>query len=306
MNNRPDFSTSFMPKTANITAAIPTLDRPEALSRCLEGLFQGEALPAEVIVVDQGQSESARQIIDRFRPDVTPIVHCRQPRKGLSAARNLASALASCPVIAFTDDDCVPDPGWIARIDRALHSFPEIDGVSGRILPLGPESPEQFAISIRTGDNGIEYRDRALPWDVGSGGNFAVKRDRLIQLGGYDERLGAGTRGKAAEDMDLFHRILRSGASIRYEPAVVIYHERQDRDRLLLSCLNYGHGIGAFSAKHLRKGDLYAGVILGSWLYWLFRKTGSFIVHRDSVQVKGSLLSLRGCLYGLAYGFKLG
>jgi GT2 family glycosyltransferase len=209
-------------------------------------------------------------------------------------------------VIAFTDDDCVPDPGWIARIDQTFHSFPGVDGVTGRILPLGPEARDQYAISIRTENKGAEFRGRALPWDVGSGGNFAVKRGWLVQVGGYDERLGAGTPGRAAEDMDIFHRLLRSGANIRYEPEVMIYHERQERDRLLSSCFNYGHGIGAFSAKHLRKGDTYAGVILGFWLYWLFRRMGNSIVRRDRDQVKGNLLSLRGCYHGLAYGFKLG
>jgi hypothetical protein len=86
----------------------------------------------------------------------------------------------------------------------------------------------------------------------------------------------------------------------------VIYHERQDRARLLISYLNYGYGIGAFSAKHLRRGDLYPGYILGVWLFWLFWKMGSFIVHHDTVQAKGSLISLKGCLHGLAYGLKLG
>jgi glycosyltransferase involved in cell wall biosynthesis len=115
-----------MLKAANITVAIPTLDRPETLSRCLEGLFQGKTLPAEVLIIDQGQSEPALPVIDRFRTGLTPIVYCRQSRKGPSAARNLASAQASCQVIAFTDDDCVPDPGWVAWMDRTFTAFPRL------------------------------------------------------------------------------------------------------------------------------------------------------------------------------------
>jgi glycosyltransferase involved in cell wall biosynthesis len=294
-----------MEKVANITVAIPTLDRPEALARCLEGLFKGNVLPAEVLIIDQGQDDAAQPVIDRFRSGVTPIVHCRQPRKGLSAARNLASAQASYQVIAFTDDDCVPDPDWLAQIAWTMTSFPTIDGVSGSILPLGTESPEQFAVSVRKSSRVAEFHGRALPWQVGSGGNFAVKRDWLLQVGGYDERLGAGSPGKAAEDMDLFYRLLRSGAIIRYEPKAVIYHERQDKTRFMGSFWNYSYGIGAFAAKYLRKGDLYVGYILSVWLFWLFWEMGGFIIRRNRMQAEGSLLSLRGCSHGLAYGFKL-
>jgi glycosyltransferase involved in cell wall biosynthesis len=295
-----------MEKAAKITVAVPTLDRPEALSRCLDGLFTNRLLPAEVVIVDQGQGDTTLPVIDRFRSGSTPIIHCRQTRQGLSAARNLGWSIASCQIIAFTDDDCVPDPGWIEGIDRAFTSFPTACGVTGRILPLGPEVPGRFAVSLRTGNKSAEFRGRALPWSVGSGGNFAVKRDWLDRIGGYDENLGAGSNGKAAEDMDLFYRLLRSGAIIRYEPKVMIYHERQDRAHLILSGWNYGYGMGAFAGKYLHKGDFYATYILGVWLFWLFWQMGSFMVHRDRSQAGGSMLRLRGCFHGLAYGFKLG
>lgn len=295
-----------MEKAANITVAVPTLDRPEALSRCLEGVFSNRLLPAEVIIIDQGRSEAAEPVIDRFRTGYTPIIHGHQEKKGLSAARNLSCKLASCPVIAFTDDDCVPDPGWIEEICQTFSSFPTSDGVTGRILPLGPEAPDRFPVSLRTGNKGAEFKGRALPWSVGSGGNFAIRRDWLDRVGGYDEALGAGTEGKSAEDMDLYYRLLRSGATIRYEPKVVIYHERQDRARLISSGWNYGYGMGVFTGKYIHKGHFYSAYILGVWLFWLFWHLGSFLLHGDLAQASGTLLRLRGCMHGLAYGFKLG
>ena len=63
---------------------------------------------------------------------------------------------------------------------------------------------------------------------AGSGGNFAVRRDVWSGLGGFDERLGAGSTGQAAEDMDFIYRMLAAGETILYEPRAVIYHERQD------------------------------------------------------------------------------
>jgi GT2 family glycosyltransferase len=124
-------------------------------------------------------------------------------------------------------------------------------------------------------------------------------------VGGFDERLGAGSPGQAAEDTDLFYRLLRADAIIRYEPRMMIYHQCQDATRLVRSFWTYSYGIGAFSAKHMRKGDLYIAYILGVWLFWLIWRTGSAILHRNRLYSSEGLLSLRGCTRGFAYGFQL-
>jgi GT2 family glycosyltransferase len=244
-------------------------------------------------------------VIERFRSESTiNLVHCPQPPRGLSAARNLAATEAHYEGIAFTDDDCLPAPDWLARIEQTLESRPLADAVTGSILPLETESSGQYPVSIRSDQKEKQFHGRALPWQVGSGGNFAIRRNALLLIGGYDERLGAGSPGKAAEDTDLFYRLLEAGRTIHYVPEVVVYHERQDAARLLQSFWNYSYGIGAFIAKHVRKGDLYAAYILGVWLFWLVWRTGSALLRRKSVYRSEALLSLQGCTHGLKYGFK--
>ena len=273
-----------MKKVANITVAIPTLDRPVELARCLTALFTGTVLPAEVLIINQGERDEVEQAIKPFQlTHATPISQCSQSPRGLSAARNLAIERARCHVIAFTDDDCVPAPDWLAHIERTLISAPCADGMTGSILPLGDAAPGYFPISLRTRRTQVLFQGRTLPWHVGSGGNFAVRQDWLRRVGGYDERLGAGSPGKAAEDTDLFYRLLRAGAMIRYEPDAIIYHERQDAARLIRSFWSYSHGIGAFVAKHLRKGDLYAAYILAAWLFWLCWRTGASILRQNRI-----------------------
>jgi GT2 family glycosyltransferase len=295
-----------MRNIANITVAIPTLDRPVELARCLEGLFKGTVLPAELLIINQGEYYQIEKVVERFRSQSSiPIVHCSQPRMGLSAARNLAISQAHCYIIAFTDDDCVPDSNWLAHIERRLISTPTTDGVTGSIRPLEIDSPGEFPISIRISKKGMRFQGRALPWYVGSGGNFAMRRNWLLRVGGFDERLGAGSPGKAAEDTDLFYRLLRAGAVIQYEPDVLIYHERQDAAHLVRSFWNYSHGIGAFIAKHVRKGDIYALYMFGVWLFWLFWRTASSILRRNRAYAGEGFWSLRGCTHGLTYGFRL-
>lgn len=295
-----------MRKVTNITVAIPTVDRPAELTRCLDGLFKGTTLPAEVLVINQGNYHMVEPVLKLFRlQHSTPIIHCSQPPKGTSAARNLATNQAHCNIIAFTDDDCVPDPNWLVHIEKMLISNPVADAVTGSIQPLGAGNSDEFPISIRDSKKEMTFQGRALPWHVGSGGNFAIRRTWLFLVGGSDERLGPGSPGKAAEDTDLFYRLLREGAVIQYKPDLVIYHERQDATRLVRSFWNYGHGIGAFTAKHARKGDLYAAYMLCVWLFWLVWRTASSILRRNRVYAGEGLLSLRGCRHGLAYGFRL-
>lgn len=296
-----------MKPIAKITVAIPTLDRPDGLSRCLEALLiQGTVLPEEVLIIDQGNYQITEKAINEVRSKTAVrIVHRSQQKLGLSAARNLASSQATQEIIAFTDDDCVPDPHWLASIERTFASDSKLDGVTGRILPFGETSPELFPISIRTRKKGATFQGRKFPWDVGSGGNFAIKRSELLQVNGYDERLGTGSAGKSAEDIDVFYRLLLAGAVIRYQPDVVIYHERQDAERLIRSFWNYSHGFGAFTAKHLHKGDLYVAYLWSVWFFWLVWRTVKALVLRQKVYAREGLLSLKGFSYGMAYGFKL-
>ncbi|MEA2562772.1 MAG: hypothetical protein QOH06_4276 [Acidobacteriota bacterium] len=335
---------------ADLTVAVATLDRPQGLARCLEALALGAVQPAEVIVVDQGNVPAT------IEARGLPVRHLRQERRGLAASRNLALAEARCPVLAVTDDDCVPDIGWVAALEQAFRSLPpgrgrvgsggrlgggssegdEVvasaqisppslppfptapsqgggtggthppDAVTGRVLPLGPEQPGLYAVSSRTSALPADFAGRALPWLVGTGGNFAARRDLLLRVGGFDERLGAGSPGGSGEDMDLLYRLLRAGARIRYEPQAVIYHERQPRDRRLASRSAYGRGIGACCGLWLRGRDLHALGVLAGWLRMRGGMAAGAVRRRQWSGVREELLVLGGTARGLVYGFRAG
>lgn len=287
---------------ADLTVAVSTLDRPQGLARCLEALALGTVQPAEVLVIDQG--EGASPVVEAFRERL-PVRHLRQERRGLAASRNLALAEALQPVLAVTDDDCVPDVRWAAALDDALQS-PDLDAVTGRVLPLGPEQPGLYAVSSRTSAVSADFAGRALPWLVGTGGNFAARRDWLLRVGGFDERLGAGSPGGSGEDMDLLYRMLRAGARIRYEPQAVVYHERQPRERRLASRSAYGRGIGACCGLWLRGRDLHALGVLAGWLRMRGGMAAGAVRRRQWGGVREELLVLGGTARGLLYGLRAG
>src|SRR5262249_53541927 len=148
------------------------LDRPEALARCLDALFSGHKLPAELVVVDQSNGQSAQTVVERHRLKRTLIHYIHQQRRGLSISRNTALHHAHCPIVAVTDDDCVPDPNWVAALERTFASSATLVAVTGRVLPLGPEVPGLYMIAARESSVRADFRAKTLPWVVGSGNNY--------------------------------------------------------------------------------------------------------------------------------------
>lgn len=290
--------------TVPITVAIATMDRPEALARCLEALAAGEARPMEVLVVDQGRDERTRRVIEA--QEGLSVSWLPQERRGLAASRNLALERAGGPVIAVTDDDCIPSPGWVAALARAFALPDPPDAVTGPVLPWGPEAPGLYAVSSRTRETPAEFRGRSLPWLVGTGANFAARREWIERAGGYDDRLGAGTAGGAGEDMDLLYRLLRLGARIRYEPAALVYHERQPKERRLASRSSYGRGLGACCGLWLRGGDLGALRVLARWVSMRAGLAARALKKRRWEALREERLVLGGTACGLVYGLRGG
>ncbi len=288
---------------ANVAVAIATLDRPGGLERCVHAVLDGEVLPREIVIVDQGTDERTPAFISSLEAGVVPVHYQRQAGRGLSRSRNAAIRQASATTIAFTDDDCVPHPHWVAAIANAIQAYPDAASVAGRVLPFGPEQEGTFSVSPRESTEKREFRRRVAPWLVGSGGNLAVQRCWFFNVGGFDERLGAGSSGHAAEDMDLIHRILRAGGCVVYEPDAVVYHERQTRTRRLTTRWTYAFGMGAFLGIWLRRRDRYALHLLGIWLATLTRELVSISLKRhDLFGAYQRGLGMAGTARGLVYG----
>jgi GT2 family glycosyltransferase len=294
-----------MRPVARITVAVAACDRPAPLARCVEAIARGATLPAQLVVVDQSADGAVEAEVAKVVVPGMAVQYIRQRRLGLSASRNAALAAATQPVIAFTDDDCVPDRGWLAALHAALATEEPPAAVAGRVLPLGEPTADTHVVSPRGADQPAEHRAGAVPWVVGTGGNFAASRAWLDRVGRFDERLGAGSPGRAAEDADMIYRVLRAGGVVRYDPLAVIYHERQTEQQRLRSRWTYGFGIGAACALWARRGDLGALRLLGTWAGKQVMLLGGAVARRDGFLARQRLLSLRGGARGLFYGLRL-
>ena len=248
------------------SVVVATVDRPASLARCLDGLFAGEAIPREVIVADQSPSGGTQAVVDERARMGLPVVRMALSKRGAAMARNAGARRARQPTIVFTDDDCLPDRRCLGELLAALERPGHPAAATGRVLPLGPPAPHRHAVATRDSRRGADHKGAVLPWRAGTGGSIAIRREWLESVGGWDERLGPGTAAEAAEDIDLIRRLLRAGATIRYEPKAVVFHERQDDRTFQGSRRRYGFGMGAAAGLWLREGDTTAPVFLGVWL----------------------------------------
>jgi GT2 family glycosyltransferase len=290
-------------RQVDMTVAISTMERPSALARCIGALLDCDTLPAELVIIDQSTDDATERIIGQVASSsAVHIVYVRQPRLGLAASRNAAIAASTRPIVTFTDDDCVPDSDWLTAISSTFETDQNADVVTGRILPLGPEQPGLHAVSLRTSCIPIRFRGRCLPWAVGSGANIAVKREWLKHVGGFDERLGVGSAGLAAEDMDFLYRLVAAHATVHYEPRAVMFHERTDQDGWLARQASYSFGMGAFCGLWLRKHDPYACWILARWCADRAVSLAIGCVKLRWPRAAGELHMLRCAASGIMYG----
>jgi O-antigen biosynthesis protein len=288
-----------------IAVAISTRNRPVALGRCLASLWTGDRRPNQIVVVDQSDDGTTASLVRDQHAAGLPIVYVPQPALGLGASQNLAFASARHDTVAVIDDDCIADAKWLAVIVTELAQRADLDGITGRVLPLPSDGDRTYPVSSRTSEVRREFGGAGLPWEVGSGNNFALRRAAFLRIGGCDERLGPGAPAQGGVDMDLFHRLTRSGSRILYDPSAVVYHERQTRGERRARRPMYGRGMGAAIALWHRAGDRSARSVLAAWTRLRLRQMRIAAGRRDWTDVRDEMTMLASTVSGLIHGWKV-
>jgi GT2 family glycosyltransferase len=250
-----------------LTVIVCTRDRPTALSECLGALRRVRYQPLEVLVVDNAPSDNATQeLVQSLALDDPRLRYTREPRPGLSRARNHGVLAAKYDLLAFTDDDIVVDPGWPEALVAGFAADPHVGCVTGlvasRSLDTGAERyfDSRYswgdAFDARRYDLAAHRHDsRLYPFSAGifgTGANFALRRETVDAVGQFDPVLGAGGPGRGGEDLDMFLRVILAGSRLCYLPAALVWHQhRTSDDALAEQVYSYGYGLGAYLAKRL-------------------------------------------------------
>lgn len=231
---------------------VPTFRRPEALARCLEALAR-QTYPRErfeVVVADDGSAAPPADVVERFSIAMS-ISLVEASHGGPGAARNAAAARARGEYLAMTDDDCVPEPDWLTRLDAAVCASPGAL-VGGRVENGLADNPMAEASQLLIGYL-YEYfaSDASSTIRFFTTNNLAVPANRFRQLGGFD----VVSIGETAEDRDLCDRWARSGGVLVYEPsAVVRHHSPLSFTGFVRQHFRYGRGAVHFHAARVTRG----------------------------------------------------
>jgi GT2 family glycosyltransferase len=247
------------------TVIVATHDRPRYLDACLRSLTRLVYPRYEIVVVDNAPTtdETARLVRETYG-DVPNLRYEREDRPGTSRARNRGLARARGEIVAFTDDDAVADPLWLAELVRAFSVCDGVGCVTGLILPSELETPSQVLFEQFGGfAKGFRRRvydlgpnrppDGLFPYTAGkfgSGPNMAFNTAALRDIGGFDVALGGGTPVLGGEDLAAYYGIIRRGHQLVYEPAALVWHAHRDTYAALRHQLfGYGSGLSAFLTK---------------------------------------------------------
>jgi GT2 family glycosyltransferase len=196
-----------------ISIVVPTHERRRLLARLIAAIEAQENAPSfELVVVDDASGDDTlTELQSLARGASFPLTALSLERNaGPAAARNAGWRRARAPLIAFTDDDCAPQPSWLAALAARLGGA---DVVQGRTLP-DPEQLQRrnaFSHSILVEDE----------WGFYEACNMGYRRRVLERLGGFDE----GFRRPFGEDTDLAWRAKRAGARVEFEPGALILHD---------------------------------------------------------------------------------
>jgi glycosyltransferase involved in cell wall biosynthesis len=201
--------------TVRVSVVVPTYKRNELLDRCLAALVAQDYPPDayEIIVADDAASCETGRLVASWAARAPcairyiPVTETQGP----AAARNRGWRAARGAIIAFTDDDCVPDPGWLRAGSAAFGCAADGDiaAVFGRIVVPLPPWPTDHERDTA----GLESAEHATA-------NCFYRRDILCAVGGFDERFVAAWR----EDSDLAFTVLERHERIVRAPEAVAIH----------------------------------------------------------------------------------
>ncbi|WP_245217092.1 glycosyltransferase [Neoroseomonas nitratireducens] len=209
-----------------VSVVIPCKNRARMLWDCFEGLA-AQTLPRdrfEVVLVDNVSSDDLAGLCARARAELgLAVTHERMAEdRGPAPSRNRGVALARAPIIAFTDSDCRPEPGWLAA-GLAAFDDPAVALVSGPVLPK-PGQPVRVTSKITFV---TEAEHPTFPT-----ANAWYRRDLFLRLGGFDTALSFRDpfdRATEGADVDLAWMLIKAGHARRFLPEARVAHEVEDQ-----------------------------------------------------------------------------
>ena len=235
---RPPADQSFMPRPPSFSIVVNTDNRAASLSRTLQSLRHLDYPDFEVCVIRGPTPDGTEDVLEAWRGRIK-VAHC--PARNLAVSRNIGIALAAGEIVAFIDDDAVPEAEWLRDLAIAYEAS-DIDAAGGFVHdPTGVGFQWRYGTTNRLGESKVDW-DRAAPelnmpgspdFPTLLGTNSSFRRQTLLDLGGFDEEYEY-----YLDETDLCCRLIDRGGKIAQVPGAYVHHQlapgghRTDQRRL--------------------------------------------------------------------------
>ena len=194
-----------------VSVVVCTFNGERRIRETLEGLMKLDYPDYEVVVVDDGSTDSTARIVEEY-----PFRLIRTENRGLGSARNTGSGASSGEIVAFTDDDAYPDAHWLRYLVSSLTGG-GYAGVGGPNLSPPRETWTARMIGRAPGPSAVLVSD-VLAEHV-PGCNMAFRKEELEGVGGFDSVFRS-----AGDDVDFCWRVKERGGRIGYSHSAVVWH----------------------------------------------------------------------------------
>jgi glycosyltransferase involved in cell wall biosynthesis len=251
----------------DVSIVVATRNRSKRLGPFLDAIAKiDHPGPWEVVLVDNASTDDTFDVLSAFAAKRPQSVRVLQVGAGgKTVALNAGILEAKGQVLAFTDDDCYVDPGYVSAIWHAFKD-PEIGFITGRILL---HDPTDAPVTIELATDIRAFKPRMFMNLLDGrihGANMAIRRSAVIDAGSFDPVLGPGARFSAAEDVDMLARVNLLGWAGRYEPSVVVSHHHGRKMADLPPVFEaYSRGRGAYHMKLLVRLGRPRWFLAASW-----------------------------------------
>ncbi|MDO6481171.1 glycosyltransferase family 2 protein [Shimia thalassica] len=239
-----------------VSVIIVSRGRPAALIRCLAGLSQQFYPTFEVIVVADPPGVAAVEL----GPYATSVKLVKFDEPNISKARNLGIAHAAGDIVAFIDDDAVPEPTWLGHLSAPFLSDAEVGAAGGFVRGRNGISFQWkarcFAQTGKTtglilqGTQPVVLHptpERAIKTE---GTNMALRRDVIASMGGFDPAFRY-----YLDETDVNMRLARNGVATAIVPLAEVHHgyhanSIRNSNRAPRDLFEIGASLALFLRKH--------------------------------------------------------
>jgi glycogen(starch) synthase len=216
--------------TKTVSVIINTYNREQELCKAIESFSWQRHQNFELIVVNGPSTDGTRAMLERFSSKIR-IAHCKEAN--LSMSRNIGLSLAMGEIIAYIDDDGIPEPDWLEELCKPYED-PAVGGVGGYLRDhTGFAYQSKVVACDRYADahlfGSIEVAHKAGVSDRGPGSklyfsptgcNSSFRRSALKQIGGFDEEYAY-----FLDETDVAIRLIDNGWAVVYAPTAEVHHK---------------------------------------------------------------------------------